>query len=81
MRTSSSSRAPQLAHVEWLIKVGAVKYLGKTYALNLGPMPRAPTDDTIKMIAPLLEMYGKMTHIINYADRTITVGFALGDRT
>jgi len=31
------------------------------------------------MIAPLLEMYGKMTHIIYYADRTITVGFALGD--
>jgi hypothetical protein len=64
---------------EWLIKVGAVEYLGKTYALNIGPMPRAPTDDTIKVLAPLLEMYGKMTHIIYYADRTITVGFALGD--
>ena len=27
---------------EWLIKVGAVEYLGKTYALNIAPMPRAP---------------------------------------
>ena len=64
---------------EWLIKVGAVEYLGKTYALNIGPMPRAPTDDTIKMLSPLLKMYGKMTHIIYYADRTITIGVALGD--
>ena len=31
------------------------------------------------MLAPLLAMYGKKTHIIYYADRTITVGVALGD--
>ena len=66
---------------EWLGKVDAIEYLGKTYAFNIGPMPRAPTDDTITMLAPLLAMYGKMTHIIYYADRTITVGVALGDMT
>ena len=35
-----------------------------------------------KVIAPLLNKYGKMTHTnltIYYADRTITIGFALGD--
>ena len=64
---------------EWLGKVGAIDYLGTTFAFNMGPMPSAPTDDTIQMLAPLLAMYGKMTHIIYYADRTITVGVALGD--
>ena len=66
---------------EWLGKVGAIEYLGKTYAFNIGPMPRAPTEDTIKVMAPLLAMYGEITHIIYYADRTITVGVALGNMT
>ena len=39
-------------------------------SLVLAFMPSAPTDDTIQMLAPLLAMYGKMTHIIYYADRT-----------
>ena len=64
---------------EWITKVGTMEYLGTTYGLNIGPMPRAPTDDTIKMLAPLLKKYGKMTHVIYYADRTITIGFALGE--
>ena len=35
---------------EWITKVGTMEYLGTTYGLNIGPMPRAPTDDTIKML-------------------------------
>jgi len=66
---------------EWLGEVGKIEYLGKTYAFNIGPMPRAPTEDTIKVMAPLLAMYGEITHIIYYADRTITVGVALGNMT
>ena len=64
---------------EWLSKVGAVKDKGFTYAINIGPLPRAPNVDTVSLLAPLLRMYGKMTHTIFYADRTVTVGFALGD--
>ena len=38
-------------------------------------------DDTITSeFEPLLKMYGDITHIIFYADRTITIGFALGDK-
>ena len=64
---------------EWISKVGAVKEIGMTFGVNMGPFPRAPTDSTINMLAPLLKMYGKMTHVIYYADHTITVGFALRD--
>ena len=66
---------------EWISKVGAVKERGMTFGINMGPFPRAPTDSTINMIAPLLKMYGTMTHVIYYADHTITMGFALGDLT
>ena len=66
---------------EWISKVGAVKERGMTFGINMGPFPRAPTDATINMIAPLLKMYGTMTHVIYYADHTITMGFALGDLT
>lgn len=64
---------------EWLSKVGSVEERGVTFGVNMGPFPRAPTDSTIQVLAPLLKMYGKMTHVIYYADHTITVGFALGD--
>ena len=66
---------------EWVDEVGGVKARGTTFGLNVGPFPRAPNDDTVKKFEPLLKMYGDITHIIFYADRTITIGFALGDKT
>ena len=61
--------------------MNAVKPTGKTFALNIGALPCAPkatpTPYRIPQIEPMLRMYGKMTHIIFYADRTITIGFAL----
>ena len=51
---------------EWLGEVGKIEYLGMTYAFNLGPMPRAPTDDTIKVMAPLLAMY--VHHLLRRPD-------------
>ena len=65
---------------EWVDEVDGVEARGTTFGLNVGPFPRAPNDDTIKKFEPLLKMYGKITHIIFYADRTITIGFALGDK-
>ena len=65
---------------EWVDEVGGVKARGTTFGLNVGPFPRAPNDDTVKKFEPLLKMYGDITHIIFYADRTITIGFALGDK-
>ena len=66
---------------EWVDEVGGVEARGTTFGLNVGPFPRAPNDDTVKKFEPLLKMYGDITHIIFYADRTITIGFALGDKT
>lgn len=55
---------------EWLSKVGAVEERGATFGINMGPFPRAPNDSTIQKLAPLLKMYGKMTHVIYYADHS-----------
>ena len=44
-----------------------------------GRRPCAPNADTIPQIEPMLRMYGNMTHIVFYADRTVTIGFALGN--
>ena len=56
-----------------------VKPTGKTFAINIGALPCAPNADSIPQIEPMLRRYGKMTHIVFYADRTITIGFALGN--
>ena len=64
---------------EWFETVNKVKPTGKTFALNIGALPCAPNADTIPQIEPMLRMYGNMTHIVFYADRTVTIGFALGN--
>ena len=64
---------------EWFETVNSVKPTGKTFALNIGALPCAPNADSIPQIEPMLRRYGKMTHIVFYADRTVTIGFALGN--
>ena len=64
---------------EWFETVNKVKPTGKTFAINIGALPCAPNADTIPQIEPMLRMYGNMTHIVFYADRSVTIGFALGN--
>ena len=59
----------------------AVKPTGKTFSRSTSARSRARPKQRrlhIPQIEPMLRIYGKMTHIIFYADRTITIGFALG---
>ena len=37
---------------EWIAEVGGTEELGVTFGVNIGPFPRAPTDNTIKVIGP-----------------------------
>ena len=64
----------------WLSTVSQTKYTGKTYAVNFGPFPFTPTESSLARVKPLLKEYGDITRITIYADRTVTFGFALGDR-
>ena len=32
---------------EWIAEVGGTEELGVTFGVNIGPFPRAPTDNTI----------------------------------
>ena len=65
---------------EWLINIAGVKWTGKEYAVNFGPFPYTPNEHSVAKLKPMLKQYGDITKMIFYADRTITIGFALGDR-
>ena len=67
---------------EWLESISAIKWTGRTFAVNFGPFPFTPTEHTItSKLAPLIKCYGSVTKTLVYADRTVTIGFALEGRS
>ena len=63
----------------WLASVSSIPYYGKRYGVNFGPFPFAPTWDHIKRYRSFMEHYGIPLNCIVYADRTVTISFALGN--
>ena len=64
---------------DWLASVSAIPYFGKRYGINFGPFPFAPTWEHIKRYRSFMEHYGTPLNCIVYADRTVTISFALGN--
>jgi hypothetical protein len=65
----------------WLDSIGAIKNVGKRFAAVFGPWPFVPTFDTVDKYKGLLtSTYGDITNVTIYKDRTVTIGFALGER-
>lgn len=66
----------------WLASIAdSIKNVGKRYAAVFGPWPFMPTFDTVEQYKGLLtSTYGDITNVTIYKDRTITIGFAQGNR-
>ena len=64
---------------KWLQDVKAVKWTGKIIAVNMGPLPFHPTQKNLAKYEKLLaKTYGTPMRYITYANRTVTISFALG---
>jgi len=65
----------------WLSKVMQTRKVGFRFAASFGPFPFMPDEDTLTLYKyALTDTYGDITNHVFYRDRTMTVGFALGDR-
>lgn len=64
---------------KWLKEVQAVKWTGKMIAVVFGPLPFHPTQKNLAKYEKLMaKSYGTPTRCITYANRTVTITFALG---